>query len=111
MAVAGTTSAYMAQCLQDLVANDTDLVLVEPSMGDWEALDQPHNSWRDKGIRKSLNNSIRRAKFSFRCSNLVLQLGCCTTRAYQSVFTAWPSRQDNARVVHTDLRKPRTSPT
>ena len=85
MAVAGTTSAYMAQCLQDLVANDTDLVIVEPSMGDWEALDQPHDSWRDKGIRKSLNNSIRRARSSSHCSNIASQLRCCTTRAYQSV--------------------------
>ena len=87
MAVAGTTSAYMAQCLQDLVANDTDLVLVEPSVGDWEALDQPHDDWRDKGIRKSLNNSLRRAKSPSRCSNMALQLGCWATRAYQSVFT------------------------
>lgn len=59
MAVPGTTSAYTAQCLHDLVSNDTGLVLVEPSVGDWGALDQPHEQWREQGVRSPLNNSIR----------------------------------------------------
>ena len=54
-AVGETTSVYAAQCMHDLVANDTDLVLLEPSIADWEALDRPS----DKGLRASLNNSVR----------------------------------------------------
>ena len=46
----------MAQCLHNLVANGTDPILVEPSVGDWAALDLDRT---DEGVRAPLNNSIR----------------------------------------------------
>lgn len=52
----GTTSVYMAQCLHNLISNGTDLILVEPSVGDWAALDLDRT---DEGVRVPLNNSIR----------------------------------------------------
>lgn len=56
-ALAGVTSAYAAQCLPDLVAEDTDLVLIQPGLGDWAALSGPHGA--EHGTRAGLNNSVR----------------------------------------------------